>query len=175
MAESDIEKNVLRQGDIVNDVQYLGCINTNNIRFQINADGQKDGWSFRNAPIFGPAMVVSHSCELDRQNGIKITSVILCPIRDISKATASDKFDELKQTNIITDETEVSYLKYFYLQPNHLLPYHSGAVVDFSKGFSVHKNAYDDLVNKKILQLTESVAINMSLKLSLYFYRTKGQ
>ena len=174
LLESNIETNVLRQGDIVSEVQYLGCINLNNILMHYNTNGEKESWSFKIPPIIGPAMVISHSCELDHSNGIKITSIILCPLRDINKATSPDKIEELKSTNLISEDTETTYLKYFYIQPHSYLPFPDGAIVDFSKCFSVHKSAYENLVSKKVLQLNSDVANNMALKFSLYFYRRQN-
>ena len=174
LLESNIENTVLRQGDIVSEVQYFGCINVNNILMHLNADGEKESWSFKIAPVFGPAMVISHSCELDPSNGIKITSIILCPLRDINKATSPDKIEELKSTNLINENTETTYLKYFYIQPHSYLPFPDGAIVDFSKCFSLHKSSYENLVSKKILQLNDDIADNMALKFSLYFFRKQN-
>ena len=134
------------------------------------------GWSIHNAPAYHDAIVLSHSCEIDRANTVKVTSIILAPIRDINSATDREKVEELRTTNLILRESpEASFLKYFYLAPNPDLEYSQGAVADFSKCFSLRKQAYDLLLKRKIVQMTEEARTNLALKLALYFYRAKGK
>ncbi len=147
LLESDIEHDILRQGDIISEIQYFGSINLNNILHHQNVSGNIESWGFKNKPVFGPAVILSHSCELDPSNGIKLTSIILCPLRDINKATSPDKVEELRNTNIITSETEATYLKYFYLRPHSYLPFTDGAIADFSKCFSIHKSMYSSIAS----------------------------
>jgi len=117
-------------------------------------------------------MVLSHSCEIDPQNKIKLTSIILAPLRDINTATAPNKIQELIDSNEI-DKTEpqASYLKYFYVHPNENLKFDRGAIVDFSKCFSLRRQAYAMLLSNKILQLSDEATSSMALKLALYYYR----
>ncbi|MCB0404715.1 MAG: hypothetical protein KDD51_07995 [Bdellovibrionales bacterium] len=133
-----------------------------------------DRWSFtEEGSALIPMMVLSHSCEIDKENDIKLTSIILAPLRDINKITHPDMLEQLKQSNLISEETERTFLKYFYLEANEQMPdFTGGAVVDFSKCFSMRKTAYDYLRDRKILQLQPAIANQMALKLSLYFYRT---
>ncbi len=171
LSEDRIEKNVLRQGDIIANTQILGAINLNGINFLTDAKGEKMSWGVSKPPEFSPAIVLSHSCEIDRENSIKLTSIILAPLRDISKATSADKVQDLIDSNIISEETTHSYLKYFYLPKNTKLPFSHGCVADFSKCYSVRKQSYDLLLENKVLQLEDSTVGSFSLKLSLYFYR----
>jgi hypothetical protein len=173
--DSSIEKGVLRQGDIVADVHLLGVINSNGIQYTTTAGSEADqyvSWSIPAAPKFGDAMVLSHSCEIDPQNKLKVTSIILAPLRDVSTATAPDKIQELIDSNEI-DRTEprASYLKYFYVLPNEDLEFDNGAIVDFSKCFSLRRQSYDNLLENKIVQLTSEATASMALKLALYFHR----
>jgi hypothetical protein len=117
--------------------------------------------------------VLSHSCEVDRANGVKVTSIIVAPLRDLHTATVPAKIEELKASNVISEGTEASYLKYFYLLPNGKLQHKTGAVVDFSKCFSIRKNAYDYLVSRKVLQLADDARDAFALKLALYFHRSQ--
>ena len=166
-----MEREVLRQGDIILNTQIMGAINLNGIIYQVNQQNEKIAWSLNQKPIFGPAIVLSHSCEIDTHNGIKLTSILLAPLRDINTATSKDKVQELIESNIVSDESEYSYIKYFYL-PNHsLLPYTDGCIVDFSKCYSVKKQSYEGLVNNKVIQLDDEYAKHMAFKLSIYFYR----
>jgi len=128
-------------------------------------------WTVNTPPKITHSMVLSHSCEIDLVNKIKLTSIILAPLRDLNKATEKSKIEELINSNYLTPDTTASFLKYFYINPHEILPYSEGAVVDFSKCFSIRKNSYKILVENKCLQLKEDVANKMALKLSLYFYR----
>jgi hypothetical protein len=168
---SKFEKDILRQGDIIKNVLLLGAINLNGIQYNIDQQGNKKGWTVSQQPKFSEAIVLSHSCEIDTSNRIKLTSIILAPLRDINKATAKTTIDELKSSNIINSDTKFSFLKYFYIEPNSFLTYPDGAIIDFSKCFSVKKESYNNLLTNKILSLTNEAADCMALKFGLYFYR----
>lgn len=173
--ETKIERDVLRQGDIISNILILGAININGIQFQVDQKGEKKSWSVSQQPKYSDAMILSHSCEIDPSNNVKLTSIILAPIRDINKATNPSKIDELIKSNIIDSSVQESYLKYFYILPHPKLSFKNGAVVDFSKCFSLKKESYSELIKSKIIQLNNSTIDNMSLKLSLYFYRNNQQ
>jgi hypothetical protein len=173
--DSEIERDVLRQGDIVENVHFLGALNLNCINVIDTPNSANHPWFYNEKAVLGPAMVLSHSCEIDSSNGIKLTSIILAPLRDIDKATSNDKRDELIGSNIITDTSKASFLKYFYIEPDSHLKYSNGAVVDFSKCFSLKKDSYEHLLKNKVLQLTEKTMQNMALKLAFYYYRTTAQ
>lgn len=171
LSDSLIEKDVLRQGDIIKDVLILGAINLNGIQYSVDQQGNRKAWTVSQQPKVAEAIILSHSCEIDIINGIKLTSIILAPLRDINKATDKSKIDELKDSNIINPETKFSYLKYFYIASNPILSYPDGAIVDFSKCFSLKKDSYDHLLANKVISLTKEFADSMALKLGLYFYR----
>jgi hypothetical protein len=171
---SEIEKDFLRQGDIIKDVHILGTLNLNCIQVIHPLGKDLESWLYNEKPVYAPAMIISHSCEIDKTNGVKLTSIILAPIRDIDKATQKEKKEELIASNVITEGSKSSYLKYFYLEPSEMLPFHNGGVVDFSKPFSLNKKVYDLLLANKILQLTGETVESMSFKLSLYYYRTNA-
>lgn len=96
----------------------------------------------------------------------------MAPLRDIHKATDPERVHELISSNLIDQyNSKSSFLKYFYVQPNAKLEYNNGAVVDFSKIFSVRNKSYNFLLERKVTQLSEETIISMALKLSLYFYR----
>jgi hypothetical protein len=175
--EEFVERHTLRQGDSVKDVHLLGAINLNALHYSSPAGNRNElaSWNVPNKPIFGDAMIVSHSCEIARENMVKVTSIILAPLRDIHKATAKERIDELIKSNLIDQQNPLaSFLKYFYIAPNSALEYPDGAIVDFSKIFSVRNKSYDSLLDKKIVQLTQQAASSMALMLALYFHR-KGQ
>lgn len=170
--EAEIERDVLRQGDIISQVHLLGAINLNSIVYHTSM-GQSEhcGWSISQKPKFGDAMVLSHSCEIALENKIKVTSIILAPLRDVHQATSHEFISRLIETNLINDASQESFLKYFYVTPYQGLEYASGAVVDFSKCFSLRKQVYDLLLKNKIAQLSHDAASAMALKLALYFHR----
>lgn len=173
LSEESCETGDLRQGDILSNIPLLGVINLKTIQFQTDAEKKIWGWTVPRIPEFEHVVVLSHSCEIDKINDIKLTSIILSPIRDIHKATSPEKIDELKKSNIIEKDVGASYLKYFYIEPHEKMPFEDGAIVDFSKCFSVKNKSYDELLQNKILQLRPEVAEKMAFKLGLYFYRKK--
>lgn len=170
--ESDFTS--LRQGDILKDIFFLGAINRNNILYAAQpGTDSNDFWMYKERPESGYVMVLSHCCELDRTNGMKVTSVIVAPLRDINKASRPDKVQEIIDTNIIDKNLPTkSYLKYFYLNANASISEFNGSVVDFSKVFSFKNNSYSYLLDNKILQLKDEYREHMSFKLGLFFYRT---
>ena len=174
LSEADVEKNTLRQGDIVSEIHILGAVNLKEINYgRTDAEPEKKlNWSINAPPKISDAIVVSHSCEIDKSNGMKVTSIILAPLRDCSTATSKEKMDSLINSNAIDiDDTTVSFLKYFYLEPNPILKFKNGMVADFSKCFSVRNRSYEYLLERKIAQLDSGAVTSMSLKLALYFYR----
>jgi hypothetical protein len=174
LGNEQIERGTLRQGDIISQVHLLGAINLSWLLYSSHAGSPTEysSWSIPAAPIFGDAMILSHSCEIALENKVKVTSIILAPLRDVHKATARERVHELIVSNLI-DQTnpEASFMKYFYVPPNQKLQYSEGAIVDFSKLFSVRNKSYEALLEKKIAQLTENAIASMALKLSVYFHR----
>jgi len=172
--EDKIERSGLRQGDIISNVHLLGAINLNAILYSSPASSpnQYSSWSVPVPPKFGDAIVLSHSCEIALENKIKVTSIILAPLRDIHAATDRSRVEELIDSNLIDrSHLQASYLKYFYLPPNIVLEYSRGAVADFSKCFSTRKQSYEILLKNKVAQLSEDAISSMALKLALYFHR----
>jgi hypothetical protein len=175
LGDEQIELGTLRQGDIISQIHLLGVINLNGILYSSTAVNPKEysSWSVPAAPKFGDTMVLSHNCEIALENKVKLTSIILAPLRDIHKATDKERIQELIDSNMIDKSNhKASFLKYFYVSPNSNLEYNDGAVVDFSKLFSVRNQSYNALLEKKIAQLSENAIASMALKLSLYFHRT---
>ncbi len=176
---SDTNFDLIYQGDIIKDIHILGAINLNSILYSTRDYTSIDkftSWHIPNEPTVGHVMVLSHSCEISLDNEVKVTSIILAPLRDLNKATSRDKIRELIYSNLIDQsQPSGSFLKYFYLEPNVNIPYDNGSVVDFSKCFSVRKQSIGKLVQNKILQVKNETRSSMSLKLALYFHRTNSQ
>jgi hypothetical protein len=175
LGDEQIERGTLRQGDIISQVHLLGAINLSSLLYSSHAGSPTEysSWSIPAAPKFGDTMVLSHSCEIALENKVKVTSIILAPLRDVHKATDLERVHELIGSNLIDQSNpEASFMKYFYVTPNKKLQYCDGAVVDFSKLFSVRNKSYDALLENKVAQLSETAIVSMALKLSLYFYRT---
>jgi hypothetical protein len=172
MYKTDTETGVLRQGDIIKNTQILGAINLRNITFINNYKNETEGWQYKAKPVFNYAIVLSHSCELDPSNGIKLTSIILAPLRDVDTATEKTKIKDLVDSNILVPGRKYSYLKYFFLEPHPNISFPGGCVVDFSKIYSLKKESYGSILENKIIQLEESTVENIILKYSAYFYRT---
>jgi len=169
--KQDIEYSILRQGDILEGIQILGAINLGAVNIATNIRGEPVSWTYPVKPTFSHAVVLSHSCEIDPSNKVKLTSIILAPLRDLNSASPEERIDELKRSNYIDEKSDYSYLKYFYLEPHELLPYKGGAVVDLAKCFSTRKNSYDLLLGHKVLQMVPESIFQLSLKTALYFHR----
>lgn len=169
-----IERTTLRQGDIISQIHLLGAINLHNINYsyqELNSETLTN-WSIQLPPIIGDAMVLPHSCEVALENRVKLTSIILAPLRNINTATDPTRIQELIESNLIDrGNPQHSFLKYFYIEPNQALEHSEGAVVDFSKIFSVRKQSYESLLEKKVAQLSVEATASMALKLGLYFHR----
>jgi len=68
----ETENNVLRQGDIVSNTQLLGAINLRGVTFINDHKNENVGWQCNSKPLFGYAMVLSHSCEIAPDNGLSL-------------------------------------------------------------------------------------------------------
>jgi hypothetical protein len=171
-----IERNALRQGDVISNIHLLGALNF--VAFQYSkttAAPDWAAWSVPTAPVFGDAIILSHDCEIALDNKIKVTSIVLAPLRDLHKATETTRVQELIDSNDVrTEGVGASFLKYFYIEPNTALQFADGAVADFAKCFSVRKNCFEILLAQKVAQLTRDAAAAMALKLALYFARSQA-
>ena len=88
---AELDASSLLQGDIVKNVQFVGALHYGNIAYATPAaGGEPISWTVGKPPETGFAMVLSHSCEIARENGVKLTSIILAPLRDVSGATPAD-------------------------------------------------------------------------------------
>ena len=163
----------LRQGDIIREVHIFGALKASSIQYTSSANGEEVSWAYAQKPTRGDAMIISHSCEIDPSNNDKLTSLILAPLRSVSSATKPETMQRLIESNYIDENSPVSFLKYFYLESNQLLQQKDGAVVDFSKCFSLHKSAYQSLLDRRILSLIDEAADMMARKLALYFFRSQ--
>lgn len=170
--EAALDRTSLYQGDVIVEVQLFGALTLSSVTFTVDNQGTRNGWIVPQRPDFGAAMVLSHSCEIDRANVVKVTSIILAPLRDINKVTRPEKVAELIASNAIDENTAYSYLKYFYVPGLDLIGFPDGAVVDFSKCFSIRNKSYELLLEKKKAQLKDESAASMARKLALYFYRS---
>lgn len=165
------ELNRLKQGDIVADVPLLAALNPGAIHILNTATGEGAGWQVPNKLEFGLAAVLSHSCEIAVENGVKLTSIVLSPLRSAASASSPEKLELLKSTNFI-EGAEASFLKYFYLPGAAPLPDAPGGyVVDFSKCFSLRKNYLETLIKKKICEMDAATRDQFSLKLAVFFSR----
>ena len=143
------------------------------INIVTNFKGEQVSWSVSNKPNFSHVIVLSHSCEIDLSNKVKMTGIILAPIRDLNNASPDEKIEDIIKSNYINETSEYSYLKYFFLEPHEYLPYKIGAIVDLSKCFSVRKNSFDILLTHKVLQIKSETLWHLSFKTALYFHRDK--
>ena len=66
LSEENIEKEALRQGDVIIGTQILGAIDLNEINYQNDASGKTIAWVIPKDPCFDVSIVLSHSCEIDK-------------------------------------------------------------------------------------------------------------
>ncbi len=103
-SNSDTNFDLLYQGDIIKDIHILGAINLNSIHYSSRDFASIDkitSWQVPSEPKIGHVMVLSHSCEISLENDVKVTSIILAPLRDLSTATSKEKISELISSNLI--------------------------------------------------------------------------
>ena len=170
----EVDRTSLRQGDIINDVHLVGAICYRDVfaPASVVAETTMKQWTVSAKLENGPVVVLSHCCEIAKENGVKLTSIILAPLRDVSTAAHPDKVAELIESNELKENGPAfSYLKYFYLPSSSALNFPRGCVADFSKLFSIRKSSYEFLLGKKILQMTDAAREALALKLAVYFYR----
>ena len=174
-AESaNTDRTKLKQGDIVDKVPLLGALNPNAFSFINNAGGEQAGWQVPMPLTYGLAAILSHSCEIAPENGVKLTSIVLAPLRSADTASSPEKLAQLRETNLLSEAKEASFLKYFFLPGGSPLPdMPKGYVVDFSKCFSVRKNFYGKLLEGKLAEMLAGVQGEFALKLAVFFSRAE--
>lgn len=161
-AEANFGK--LLQGDVVKDVPLVATLALD----RVQAIGPT-AWAYAGALKSGNCVVLSHSCEIAIENGEKVTSCILAPIRKADGATTPELFEVLRRNEV--KEGESNFIKYFYIPTHDKLDYPNGTLVDLSKLFSVRKTSIDQLIGNKILEMSTESRILFGKKLALYFYR----
>ncbi len=178
-----LDKSSLYQGDVIRNVPAFGAINLKNCMLHsslLGGDSPGDSGaidvtitkSIRRCDV----VVLSHSCEIAQENGEKVTSIIVAPLRDLSTATKPDKIQELIDSNDVDPASGkgFSYLKYYHLICKDC-QFPAGAIVDFNKVFSFHKSVHVELLKNKSAQMTEAARNKFALKLAVYFYREQGR
>ena len=156
--------NALLQGDVVADVPVVATLELD----KISLIGPQ-AWAHA-APLKNMhCVVLSHSCEIAPENGEKVTSCILAPLRKADGATTPELTSVLQQ-NALGPGTK-TFFKYFYIPPIEKLPNANGSVVDFSKLFSLRKTAIGVLTERKILEMTQDGRRLLGRKLGAYFFR----
>lgn len=167
LPDSEMDRDVLLQGDIIKNIPLLAVLEID----KVIEVGQS--WGYANPLKYSFCAVVSHSCEIAEENGVKVTSCILAPVRGADGATTDAMFEDLKRGNELVSGSG-NYLKYFYLEPNGALPaFARGSIVDFSKIFSLRKTSIPQLIQNKILQMSSEAALQLARKSAYYFYRGK--
>ncbi|MCW5547692.1 MAG: hypothetical protein KIT44_01890 [Opitutaceae bacterium] len=163
---TDAEANFgrLLQGDVIKDVPLVSTLALD----RVQAVGQS-AWAYNGSLKTGYCAVLSHSCEIAIENGEKVTSCILAPIRKADGATTPELFEILRRNEV--KEGQSNFIKYFYIPMHEKLDYPRGSLVDLSKLFSVRKTSIEQLINGKILEMTDDNRVLFARKLALYFYR----
>lgn len=162
--DADADFTALLQGDVIKDVPLVGTLELDKVT-SIGASS----WAYPSQLKLGFCAVLSHSCEIARENNEKVTSCILAPIRNADGATKSDLFAILERNEVKANEP--TFLKYFYIPPNEKLTNTNGVLVDFTKIFSVRKTSIQFLVDRKVLQMADEDRRVFAMKLAFYFYR----
>lgn len=81
---ASIERDSLRQGDLIREIHLVGslCFKDVSVPNSVGGGQSQKWWSVHGELPTGPVVVVSYCCEIDRSNAVKLTSIILAPVRD---------------------------------------------------------------------------------------------
>ena len=174
----------LMQGDILRDFPALDAVPRTRIhsvlpvaRDNTAPSPNAEALYLSALPLLRRVAVVSHSCELQPENEAKVVSVLLAPIRDASRAVKPAQRAQLKDGNELRPasagaEAQATFGKFFYLPPHaDVTEDAEGAVIEFSRTFSLGRDAIEWAIQQRVLRLTNKARTLLGYKLAAFFYR----
>ena len=195
VSSSELDRNCLRQGDILDaipfpivdvDAAVLGRIDVSTdiqiphpkiVTIPREHRAQQDCFTMQVKARLSPGSVLSHCCELELRNGKcllpMITVARITPVKASTVAHA-EKFASLRGNKDPRNPQDAGYLDYFYLQAHESF----GAiesVVDFSQVSSIPGSEYSGLINRKVLQLLDRERVKFKIKLAAYLGRLTNE
>ncbi len=175
LAEVEIDKTSLRQGDIVLSLPIPPKFKLDDMAEARDLNGESLGYQMlvRSTLKSAPAMILSHCCEIDRENNGKVQGLTLAPIlrpKDGGARTPEKFLAALAGNDLHSGAPTAS--KFFAVEGSELFGFPEGGLVDFTRAFSVNVDWYEALLKKKVIQLNESTRRQLGLKVGHFFYRT---
>jgi hypothetical protein len=191
VSTGDLDKNCLRQGDILDavpfpiidvDVAVLGKIDAEAgmqiphpkiVTIPREHRAQQDCFTMQVKTRLAPGAVISHCCELELRNGKCLLPMIALARIVPMKASIighAQKLASLRGNKDPRDPHDHGYLDYFYLAEDQSL---GGieSVVDFSQVSSIPGSEYSSLLSRKVLQLLDRDRVKFKIKLAAYVGR----
>jgi hypothetical protein len=190
LSSGDVEKNCLRQGDILDAVPFPIIEADAAILGKIDDDGivvphprivtiprehraQQDCFTMQIKTRLSPVAVISHCCELELRSGKcllpMITVARIVPVKPSIIGNAQ-KLASLRGNKDPRKRPDPGYLDYFHLESHESL----GGIetlVDFSQISSIPGSEYSALLKRKVLQLADRERVKFKIKLAAYIGR----
>jgi len=193
--DSQVDRNSLRQGDILTPVPFpvidaetvvLGKID-GQTRIEIphpkivalprEHRGQNDCVTMQIKARLAPCAVISHCCELELRNGkCLLPTISVARIVAVKESIGKDreKASSLKANKDPRIHGDPGYLDYFYLEPTASI---GGVecVVDFAQIAPVPGTEYQNLLQRKVLQLVDRERVKFKIKLAAFLGRLTNE
>ncbi len=190
VSSGNLEKNCLRQGDILDAVPFPIIDVEAAVLGRIDAAGmqiphpkivtiprehraQQDCFTMQVKTRLSRGAVLSHCCELELRNGKCLLPMIaFARITPVKASTIADaqKLASLRGNKDPRNPQDSGYLDYFYLEAHESLGGIEN-VVDFSQVSSIPGSEYSSLVSRKLLQLLDRERVKFKIKLAAYLGR----
>jgi len=195
VSSGDVEKNCLRQGDILDAVPFPIIDVDAAILGKFDSDAgmqiphpkivtiprehrtQHDCFTMQVKTRLAPGAVLSHCCELELRNGKCLLPMIaLARIMPVKASTAQNaqKLASLRGNKDPRSPQDPGYLDYFYLEAHESLGGIEN-VVDFSQVSSIPGSEYSSLINRRVLQLADRERVKFKIKLAAYLGRLTNE
>jgi hypothetical protein len=191
VADADMDKTCLRQGDILKNVLYPLVV-ADEVRFLGIANSSADPvalpWqaeqiTLRNSPAWkcqmfarlGLAAVISQCCDIAPKNG-RITrqpTIALARLVPVPSGPAKDpeKLASLQANKYPLNPEDPGYINYFYLPQDERLD-GKDWVIDYGQVLSIPSAEFPGILDRKILQMTDDARIRFKIKLGASFGRS---
>lgn len=160
------DTNNLRQGDIIRDVIFP-LYNLNNM-WTISDLRSQETPRIQMQYTKTYAMVISQCCEFQEGKRKHFLVALIGTIPDVIKNN-SENYERLKASNVLPEDPHrKSYVDLFYLEPHMNF---SEAIVRLNRVTSIHMNNKQQILQNKILQLSDEARNLLKEKLGYFFMR----
>lgn len=191
MFVEEIDKNELRQGDIIqglfypelncSDLHMIGTPDKNLTNLQLNAEVQphllaltenkpKEGLAIFTAQVkvfYGYFILITQCCDIAKRDKGKptLSAFVVSPLLEIPYQIRKDteRLTELQANN------QGSFINFFYIHQHQ--PLSQDNVIDFNRVVALPRAQYDFALSRKVLQMTDKDRVRFKLKLGSHFAR----